>query len=149
MKKVKFTSESPDQTLKIAARIAKKLHGDEIIELVGDVGSGKTTFVGGLVGALDIDEHVTSPTFTIENEYSGKFTVYHLDFYRMDEAGIMAFDLADKIGKGIIIIEWSEVVKNVLPKNRITINFEVTPEDYRSIIVKVPDSSDFALEETR
>jgi len=146
MKKVKLRTQNLEQTIEIAKKFASKLRGTEVIELLGDVGSGKTTFVGGMLQSLGSKDQVSSPTFTIENEYQARFTIYHLDFYRLDKAGILAFDLKDKIGKGLVIIEWSGIVKNLLPGKTITISFEVLPNDSRLISVKVPDSLDYALE---
>ncbi len=139
-------SDNSKRTQQIAAQIAENLHGDEVIELIGDVGSGKTTFVAGLVKSLGIDAHVSSPTFTIENVYSGRHIIYHLDFYRLDEAGILAYDLADKIGKGIIVIEWSGIVKNLLPKDKVVINFTVLSDGNRSINIELRDSVKYVVE---
>ena len=96
-----------------------------VIELIGDVGSGKTTFVRGLAQGLGIKEPVTSPSFTISKSYAlknGGFLV-HYDFYRLNDPGIMVEDFQENLKdpKNIVVIEWGESIKNLLPKNHTTI----------------------------
>lgn len=90
-----------DELEKFAKEFSKNLKGNEIILLEGDLGAGKTTFTKYLLKHLGVEEDVVSPTFTIMNEYDGKFNVYHIDMYRIDR-----FDISDIVGRGIIIIEW-------------------------------------------
>lgn len=100
-----------------------------VIELIGDVGAGKTTLTRGIAEGLGIDGAVTSPSFTISKSYSfpGGMLV-HYDFYRLSDPGLMAEDLADAISNKntVVIIEWGESVANILPKNhqvyKITLN---------------------------
>lgn len=110
-----------------------------VIELIGDVGAGKTTFVRGFAKSLGIKEPVTSPSFTISKSYAGKNkTLIHYDFYRLDDPGIMSEDLAENIQdpNNIIIIEWGESVKNLLPKNHTTINIKYNNDNSREVIVQ-------------
>lgn len=93
--------KSLDELEKFAKEFSKNLKGNEIILLEGDLGAGKTTFTKYLLKHLGVEEDVVSPTFTIMNEYDGKFNVYHIDMYRIDR-----FDISDIVGRGIIIIEW-------------------------------------------
>lgn len=90
-----------DELEKFAKEFSKNLKGNEIILLEGDLGAGKTTFTKYLLKHLGVEEDVVSPTFTIMNEYDGRFNVYHIDMYRIDR-----FDISDIVGRGIIIIEW-------------------------------------------
>lgn len=90
-----------DELEKFAKEFSKNLKGNEIILLEGDLGAGKTTFTKYLLKHLGVEEDVVSPTFTIMNEYDGKFNIYHIDMYRIDR-----FDISDIVGRGIIIIEW-------------------------------------------
>src|SRR5690606_23307454 len=88
-------TNSPEQTEQFAQILASKLRGGEVIELVSDLGGGKTTFTRGLVGGLKSTDTVASPTFTISREYTGgRLHVYHFDFYRLGEAGIVGDELA-------------------------------------------------------
>lgn len=91
-------SDSPEKTEVIAKNIGHHVKGGETIELVSDLGGGKTTFVHGLTAGVGSVDAVASPTFTISRQYkAGKLTIYHFDFYRLKEAGIMADELAEVI----------------------------------------------------
>jgi tRNA threonylcarbamoyladenosine biosynthesis protein TsaE len=116
-----------------------QLNGGEIIELIGDVGAGKTTLVKGIAIGLNITDNVQSPSFTINRVYEGRdsISLSHYDFYRLSDAGIMADELAEVINepKIVTIIEWAEAVQNVLPADRLTINIIATGEDSRRLDV--------------
>lgn len=105
-----YVSTSIQQTYAIAKRLADRLHGGEIILLQGDLGAGKTTFVKGLALALGIDDVVTSPTFTLMNEYRGKqLKLYHFDLYRLGQgaADELGFDEFYHAPDAVCCIEWS------------------------------------------
>lgn len=122
---IKIISNSSDETEQIGAKIGEKLTGTEVIALFGGLGMGKTAFTRGLCSALGINEGVSSPTFALVNEYSGKFKVYHFDMYRVDTWNdLYSTGFFDYIGNGILVIEWSENIEGALPENtvRITIN---------------------------
>lgn len=108
--------------------IGERLQGGELIELRGDVGAGKTTLTRGIAHGLGIAEQIQSPTFTISREYSARdgLELVHYDFYRLNEAGIMADELSEKLGnpKTVIVIEWSAVASDVLPANRTIIEIK-------------------------
>ncbi len=111
----------------------------KVIELVGDVGAGKTTFVRGLAKGLGIEEPVTSPSFTISKSYAlknGGFLV-HYDFYRLQDPGIMTEDLQENLSnpKNVIVIEWGESVKNLLPKKRTKIEIKYNEDGSREVII--------------
>ena len=110
-----------------------------VIELVGDVGTGKTTFTRGLAKSLGISSEVTSPSFTISKSYAlpnGK-TLVHYDFYRLTDPGLMVDDLKEKIKDNhIIIVEWANSIKNILPKNRTVIKFIYNDDGTRKVSVK-------------
>lgn len=128
-------SENEMKTL--GASIGQALSGGEVIELVGDIGSGKTTLVKGIAVGLEIDEYVQSPSFNINRVYKGRndLTLSHYDFYRLDDAGIMANELSEVIGEPqtVTVIEWGGVVDGVLPSDRMTININTTSENSRKI----------------
>lgn len=128
------SSTSLEDTAKLAAAIGQKLKGGELIELVADLGGGKTAFAQGLGKGAGSSDQVSSPTFTLRNEYrAGGLTLYHFDFYRLSEPGIMADELAEVIGDphAVVIIEWSDVVEDVLPPERLTVRITATGEDSR------------------
>lgn len=136
-----YISNSADETKKIAGEITKRLKSGDVICMYGDLGAGKTAFVQGVAAELGIDEPVTSPTFTIVNEYDGRLPLYHFDVYRIgssDEMYEIGFDEYIN-GDGICIIEWAELIEDILPMDIITVtivkNIE-KGEDYREIFVK-------------
>ena len=134
-----YESFSYEDTQKIASEIADTLKGDEFIAMYGDLGAGKTAFVQGLARALGITAHITSPTFTIVNEYEGRVPLYHFDVYRisdpdeMYEIGYEEYVDTD----GICIVEWAELIEDLFPPRyyKITILKDTEKDfDYRKII---------------
>lgn len=123
------------ETRAFAEQLGRALRGGETIELAGDVGAGKTTFVKGLAGGLDIDEDVQSPSFTISRVYDGRdgLRLVHYDFYRLSDPGIMANELIETVGdpSAITVVEWADIVEGVLPENRLTIRFSAPSESAR------------------
>ena len=117
--------------------IGANMHGGEVIELIGDVGAGKTTLTKGIALGLSIMEPVQSPTFTISRVYESRddLTLYHYDFYRLGEAGIMAEDIGEAINQpgSIVVVEWSGAVSDVLLQDRLKIRINVTSEDFRQL----------------
>ena len=138
---MQFISNCPDDTKKIAADMALKLKEGDVICLYGDLGAGKTAFVQGLAVGLGIDEHITSPTFTIVNEYGGRLPLYHFDVYRIsdsDEMYEVGFD-EYVYGEGVSVIEWPQLIGDILPDKRYDIEIKKDlskGEDYREIIVR-------------
>lgn len=118
-----FETNSYEETQKIAADFANTLKGGEVIAMYGDLGAGKTAFVQGLAKALNITSHVTSPTFTIVNEYEGRLTLYHFDVYRIldpEEMYEIGYDEYIENG-GVCIIEWAELIEELLPREYIKV----------------------------
>ena len=117
--------------------IGANMHGGEVIELIGDVGAGKTTLTKGVALGLGVAEPVQSPTFTISRVYESRddLTLYHYDFYRLGEAGIMAEDIGEAINQpgSIVVVEWSGAVSDVLLQDRLKININATSEDFRQV----------------
>lgn len=111
----------------LGARLGRVLGGGEVIELIGDVGAGKTTFTKGLATGLAIDDDVQSPSFTISRVYEGRddLRLAHYDFYRLHDAGIMAHELRDASddNKAVTVIEWADAVQHVLPDDRLQLRF--------------------------
>ena len=128
----------------LGGKIAKLLKGGEVLELIGDVGAGKTTFTKGLAQGLGVAETVQSPTFTISRIYDGKnFTLTHYDFYRLNDAGIMSLELASVLEEpeNITVVEWAESVVEILPENRIRL--EILSQNETSRNVKIFAEADF------
>lgn len=120
--------KSEQAMLEYGRDFAKKVTAPFVIELVGDVGVGKTTFVRGLAEGLGVKVPVTSPSFTISKEYAlpDGGSLVHYDFYRLPEPGLMFDDLMEKINnpQNIVVIEWGESVAELLPDNHVKIEIE-------------------------
>ncbi len=136
-----FISESPEMTMQLAQDFAKELKSGDVICLNGDLGAGKTAFVQGLAKGLGIDGYISSPTFTIVNEYDAPLPLYHFDVYRIGDSEEM-YDIGfDEyiFGEGVCVIEWSENIADILPEHRyeITITKDYSKdENYRRITVE-------------
>lgn len=139
MYQMQLEVKNQEQTKSVGQKLGSTLSGGEVIELIGDVGAGKTTFVKGLAVGLGIDEDVQSPSFTISRVYDtrGGLTLAHYDFYRLSDAGIMRDELSEAISDPttVTVIEWADIVEGVLPADRITIKFEATSEDERTLTI--------------
>ena len=134
---------SEQEMLDFGKSFAAQLSVPSIIELLGDVGTGKTTFTRGLAEGLGIKEPVTSPSFTISKSYAFKkadkeCTLVHYDFYRLKDPGLMAEDLEESLSNpnAIVIVEWANTVENFLPKNRTIIEILLNDDGTREVNVK-------------
>ena len=133
----KFITESPEQTEQLAFRLAGTLKGTEVIALFGGLGAGKTAFTRGLAAGLGIDDGVSSPTFALVNEYSGKYTVYHFDMYRVSTwDDLYSTGFFDYEGQGVMVIEWSENILGYLPEEHMTVRIETLSEQRREITIE-------------
>ena len=113
-----ISSDSLEDTLRIGNAIGANLKGGEIIELLSDIGGGKTTITKGIAEGAGSDDLVSSPSFTLCNEYQAKnFRMYHFDFYRLSEPGIIKQELQEVLedSNRVILIEWPDTVENILP----------------------------------
>ena len=131
----KYTSRSIDDTLLIAENIESEKFPNMVICLIGELGCGKTVFTKGFANALGIEETITSPTFTIIKEYlNGELPLYHMDVYRLEETD-ESIGYKDYFKKGgVTIIEWADIIKSDLPKERLEIRFKIIDEDTRVLI---------------
>lgn len=119
---VTLHSANQTQTEAIGETVASKLQGTEVIALFGGLGMGKTAFTRGLAKGLGIADGVSSPTFAIVNQYSGKFPVYHFDMYRIESwEDLYSTGFFDYLDTGVLVIEWSENIEGALPDNTIRI----------------------------
>ncbi len=142
---MQISSNSTLQTKKIGQLLAEELRGGEVICLSGDLGAGKTTFAQGLLKGLKIKGPYTSPTFAIVKEYkiNLKFkisnlkllSVYHIDAYRITAKDLLELGFGDFVGKKntVVILEWPEKVKKIIPKDAVWINFQWIGEKEREI----------------
>ena len=123
---MKMLSDSPDRTIATGQALGKLLKPGSVVCLKGDLGTGKTHFAKGVALGMGISEHVTSPTFTIINEYQGRLPLYHVDAYRLEEEE-EAYELGLEeylYGTGVTLIEWPERIQSLLP------------DEYLRIIIK-------------
>lgn len=120
-------------------RLGGLLVGGEVIELVGDVGAGKTTLVRGLALGMGVDETVQSPSFTISRVYSAvdNRQLVHYDFYRLQDSGIMSAELAEAVSddRNVVVVEWAGAVEHILPEDRLTIAIESPDESTRRLTI--------------
>lgn len=132
-------TKNASETSRFGEEIGSSLKGGEVIALVGELGAGKTTFVQGLAKGLIIKNKIVSPTFILMRSYIGKLDLYHLDLYRLEgdiETQVKELGLFDIWGnnKNIVVIEWAEKIKNILPKNTRYIRIESLDGTKRKII---------------
>lgn len=125
-----FTTHSAAETRALAARLAAELLPGSVVAMYGQLGAGKTCFVTGLARALGVTQPVTSPTFTVINEYAARLPLYHMDLYRIgdpDELWALGFD--DYLAPdGITVIEWPERAGDLLPPHTINVTIEVVDD---------------------
>ncbi|MEF9951578.1 MAG: tRNA (adenosine(37)-N6)-threonylcarbamoyltransferase complex ATPase subunit type 1 TsaE [Clostridium sp.] len=139
-----YNTTSERETIALGEKIGRHLKKGDILTLNGDLGAGKTHFTKGIAAGLNVEDYVTSPTFTIVNEYTGNIPLYHFDVYRIEYIEQM-YDIGfDEylFGEGVCIIEWSDIVKELLPNNTIDIVIKKLNEDNREIIIT---GADFTL----
>lgn len=134
----KVTSRSEQDTIELAENIESEKFPNMVICLQGDLGSGKTVFTKGFASSLGIEEAVTSPTFNIIKEYtSGELDLYHMDVYRLDgkveDLGIEEYYHKN----GVVIIEWSDMIKDYLPEERLEIKIKISEEDEDTRIILI------------
>ena len=130
----KITTRSDEETIEVAQNLESEKFPNMVICLNGDLGSGKTVFTKGFASAMAIED-VTSPTFNIIKEYIGELPIYHIDVYRtngkIDNLGIEEY--FDK--GGVTIIEWAEMIEDILPEERLDITFKITGENSRIMVI--------------
>ena len=134
-----YLSKSAEDTLTFAKNFAKDLKKGDVIDLVGDLGSGKTKFTEGVLSFFGIENEISSPTFTIVNEYNTpSVDIYHFDVYRLNNSYDFYNIGGDEyFNKGICIIEWGEIIEDALPEKYTKITFErdLENENYRTLII--------------
>ena len=139
MRTMQFLSHSTQETEAIGEELAQKLRGGDVLAFTGSLGMGKTAFTRGLARGLGCRGRVTSPTFTIVNEYEGRTPLFHFDMYRLGSSDEL-FDIGwdDYLARGgVCAVEWSERVSDALPEDTIFVDIARTDEheDWRTITV--------------
>lgn len=136
---IKVCTKSENETAMIGSLLGKLFQGGEIVALNGELGAGKTAFTKGIASGLDISDYITSPTFALVNEYNGRVPLYHFDVYRLnDEDELLEIGFEDYIyGEGVSVVEWSLLVPNIIPGERINISIEkdINSDNNRSILL--------------
>ena len=131
----KITTHSEEETIELAENIESEKFPNMIICLDGDLGSGKTLFTKGIAKALGIEENITSPTFTIVKEYEGELPLYHMDVYRLD-GNTEGVGIEEYFHKGgLVVIEWANMIKDILPEERLDIKIKTMGENKRMLII--------------
>lgn len=126
----KYTSNSVEETRKIAYELCNKLNTNDVVVLSGDLGSGKTAFMYGVAKYFGIENDICSPTFTLVNEYEAKNNtkIFHFDVYRLEDSEeFLEIGGTDYFEQGICFIEWGKIIQDVLPKNTIYVNIDRNP----------------------
>lgn len=134
-----FLTKSSEQTVELGRKIGKLLKPGDVIAMSGTLAAGKTTITKGIAESLGVKDNVTSPTFCLISEYEGeKMPLYHMDVYRLDgEEDFLNLGVEEFLyGNGVCIIEWSEKVKNTLPKKTIYMNITPNQDSSRTINIE-------------
>lgn len=131
----KITTRSEMETIQLAQNFESEKFPNMVICLDGELGSGKTVFTKGIANALGIQESITSPTFNIIKEYDGELPLYHMDVYRLD-GNTDGYGIEEYFTKGgVVVIEWSDTIKDILPKEYLHIKFKVADENKRVLVL--------------
>lgn len=135
-----FISRSEQDTINFAYELASKLNTGDIIVLTGELGSGKTKFTQGILKYFGLENEISSPTFTIVNEYhANNKNIFHFDVYRLEDCDeFYAIGGEEYFENGICIIEWGEIIENILPSDYIKISFskDDNNDDYRKLNIE-------------
>lgn len=133
-----YITKTPEETFDLGVDISKKLSSGDVIGLEGSLGAGKSVLIRGILSGLGIEEFIPSPTFTLVNEYSGKYKIFHFDFYRVnDPYELYEIGFEEYIySKGISIIEWYTKGEELLPENMIKIQINIKGDMEREILIR-------------
>ncbi|GFR36199.1 tRNA (adenosine(37)-N6)-threonylcarbamoyltransferase complex ATPase subunit type 1 TsaE [Thermobrachium celere] len=136
MKTVVTNSER--ETFELGYKIGNILKKGDVISLNGDLGAGKTHLTKGIAAGLGVEDYITSPTFTIVNEYMGRLPLYHFDVYRIDDIYEM-YEIGFEeylYGDGVCVVEWGDMVEELLPKNKIYIYIKKLDDNVREVQIE-------------
>ncbi len=140
----KYVSKSENDTINFAYNLAKLLKKGDILVLTGDLGSGKTKFTQGILKYFELEDEISSPTFTIVNEYHKNSTnIYHFDVYRLSDSDeFYAIGGDEYLNNGICIIEWGEIIEDILPKDYVKIKFTKDSQNEDNRILELTANGD-------
>lgn len=138
------TTHSPEETFEEGVAFSKKLKPNDVIAFTGTLGAGKTVFTKGLAVGLGIEENITSPTFTLIQEYPAAIPLFHMDLYRLESVEELEILGGEDYfyQKGITVIEWSEKAKKILPPHTYYIDIQVFDEGKRIITIAQNESKE-------
>ena len=146
---MKIISNSENETIELGKKIAAQLKKGIVIVLTGDLGSGKTKLTEGILKYFNLDDEISSPTFTIVNEYyADNLNIYHFDVYRLSDIDeFYAIGGDEYFEKGACIIEWGELIEDALPNNYVKVNFSrnLENENLREISIETIGTVDFNI----
>ncbi|KHF38580.1 tRNA (adenosine(37)-N6)-threonylcarbamoyltransferase complex ATPase subunit type 1 TsaE [Halalkalibacter okhensis] len=145
MEEWNLITESPEETMQLAEKLAGIVQPGDVITLEGDLGAGKTSFTKGFAKGLGVKRVVNSPTFTIIKEYNGRIPLYHMDVYRMEDE-MEDLGLEEYFyGEGVSVIEWPSMIPSQLPEDRLSISLFHLGETSRKITVQTTGSRSLQL----
>jgi|SRR5579859_5737175 len=132
-----IVSHSLAQTQRLGARLGELLRGGELLLLDGDLGTGKTSLTQGIAEGLDVQEVVSSPTFTLLKEYEGRLALYHFDFYRLDDPGeVLDLGFEEYFeSSGVCVVEWANKAESLWPEEHLRIHLKVVSETKRGLLL--------------
>lgn len=137
-------TKSPEETKNLGKEVSKLTKPGDLLAFYGELGVGKTCFIQGISQGLKVKDYVTSPSFTIINEYQGKIPIYHFDLFRLNNAEeILELGYEEYFyGEGLIVIEWAEKIEQLLPKEHLKIDIKFR-DHYKRIISFIPQGDRF------
>ncbi len=145
-----ITTNSADESVALGERLGRNLKGGETLALIGDIGSGKTTLVKGLARGLGCRQAVQSPTFLIVSVYDCRppLRLYHYDFYRLEDPGIMVDQLAESVAdsQAVNVLEWPEIVDGVLPRLSAVVRLRAVGDNRRTLEFNIPGGLGYLTE---
>jgi len=137
VKYLKYLTDSDKETIKLGQRLGSLLSEGDVVALVGDLGSGKTWFTKGLALGLGVDQNtvVTSPSFALVNEYEGRYTLYHMDLYRLEDlADVLSTGLEEYLHEeGVVVMEWADRWPEILPERCVRVEISILDDRQRDI----------------
>jgi len=137
-------TKSPEETKKLGKEVGKLARPGDLLAFYGELGAGKTCFIQGISQGLEVKDYVTSPSFTIINEYQGKIPIFHFDLFRLNNAEEI-LELSYKeyfYGEGLTVIEWAEKIERFLPKEHLKIDIKFK-DRYQRTISFIPQGDRF------
>ncbi len=135
------------ETQRLGERIGRHLQGDETFALVSPLGGGKTSWTQGLAKGIGASSRVTSPTFVLERIYTGKkFFLHHFDMYRIEEKDVESTGLLDILGEAVVVVEWADKIRGLLPSDTIWVTIKIGKGDERIFEFSFPKEKKYVFE---